>query len=74
MSHLTIQTQTSSENDETDKKEETDKNEKLEKSTAKFMETWNLDLPRFVIEHNNNVRIALRVMSFYHQFLIIGHF
>lgn len=58
MSHLTIQTQTSSENDETENKEETDKNEKLEKSTAKFMETWNLDLPRFVIEHNNNVRTA----------------
>ena len=56
MSHLTIQTQTSSENDEN--KEETDKNEKLEKSTEKFMETWNLDLPRFVIEHNNNVRTA----------------
>jgi len=58
VSHLTIQTQTqtSSENDEN--KEETDKNEKLEKSTEKFMETWNLDLPRFVIEHNNNVRTA----------------
>lgn len=39
--------QTSSENDETDTKAETDeKNEKLEKSTEKFMETWNLDLPR----------------------------
>ena len=58
MSHLTIQAQTSSENDETENKEETDKNEKLEKSTAKFMETWNLDLPRFVIEHKNNVRTA----------------
>ena len=57
MSHLTIQT--SSENDETENKEETDKNEKLAKSTEKFMETWNLDLPRFVIEHNNNVRTAL---------------
>ena len=58
VSHLIIQTQTSSENDETDNKEESDKNEKLEKSTEKFMETWNLDLPRFVIEHNNNVRTA----------------
>ena len=58
MSHLTIQTQTSSENDETENKEETDKNEKLEKSTEKFMETWNLDLPRFVIEHYHNVRTA----------------
>ena len=55
---MTIQAQTSSENDETDNKEESDKNEKLEKSTEKFMETWNLDLPRFVIEHKNNVRIS----------------
>ena len=54
MSHLIIQTQTSSENDETDNKEETEKNAKLEKSTEKFMESWNLDLPRFVIESNNN--------------------
>ena len=64
VSHLTIQNQTSSENDEIENKEETDKNEKLEKSTEKFMETWNLDLPRFVIEHNN-VRTAFHFVISY---------
>ena len=43
---MIIQIQTPSENDETDIKEE---NEKSDTSTAKFMETWNLDLPRSLI-------------------------